>query len=381
MELIATVARLADLAKEKDVFFCGAGEGGRNLLKTVRDCYPEFKIKGFLDVFRAGVIDGLPIIPIGEYTHCPEENIIVIASQSWEEMAAILREKGIFKLYFMPPFWAHTYMFSKIDRRNAKGQIDAIVNMLSTDTDRMLFRYLLDARTHGLPLAELQQSESTDEVCLRFTGNSTIEDRFPDHTREQYLDFIYTGEIQTAIQAGVYDGRDILNLNQMAKKKVKAYGFEPSGDIYFLPQLRELEQQSVFIHEKTALWHEDTTLNFYPSMAGSFVSNTMIQSREALKIPATSLDVYCSSRRIGKVDFICCDIEGAEINFLRGARNTILRDRPQMAISIYHSKEQFIEVPLFLNGLLSDYTYRLGHYSDSTNETTLYAIPNELHEG
>ncbi len=379
MELLATVGRLVDLAKEKEVFFYEAGEGGRCLLQTVRDCYAQFTIKGFLDSFRGGVLDGLPVIPIGEYAHRPEENIIVIASQSWEEIAATLRAKDISEFYFMPPFFAHTYMFSKKDRHTVQGQIDTVMTMLATDADKALFRYLLDARTHGLSLAELQQNEFSGDVSLRFTGNTTIQDRFPEHTREQYLDFVNAGEIQTVVQAGVYDGKDILNLIKVAGEDFKAYGFEPSGDMYFLPQLRELEQQGVFVHEKRALWHEDTTLNFYPSVAGSFVSDTMIQSRKAIKIPATSLDAFCSNRGVGKIDFICCDIEGAEMNFLQGAQHTILKDRPQMAISIYHSREQFLEVPLFLNELLGEYTYRLGHYSDSTNETALYAIPNELH--
>ena len=72
------------------------------------------------------------------------------------------------------------------------------------------------------------------------------------------------------------------------------------------------------------------------------------------------------------------DIENAEQEALKGAEKTILRDRPQLAISIYHSDAQFFEIPIYLKEFLTDYEFRLGHYRDAVGETVLYAIPKEL---
>ena len=72
------------------------------------------------------------------------------------------------------------------------------------------------------------------------------------------------------------------------------------------------------------------------------------------------------------------DIEGAEMPALRGGLETIKQYRPQLAISIYHSASDFVDIPQFLNNTLKDYTFKLGHYSYSYFETVLYAIPNEL---
>ena len=63
---------------------------------------------------------------------------------------------------------------------------------------------------------------------------------------------------------------------------------------------------------------------------------------------------------------------------LKGAKETIEKYRPQLAISIYHSDSDFINIPLYLNKTLQDYTFKLGHYSRDNNETVLYAIPDEL---
>ena len=74
------------------------------------------------------------------------------------------------------------------------------------------------------------------------------------------------------------------------------------------------------------------------------------------------------------------DIEGSELKALKGGEKTILSDRPQMAISIYHSMNDFVSIPLYLNNILENYTFHIGHYSYNHCETVLYAIPDELTE-
>ena len=69
------------------------------------------------------------------------------------------------------------------------------------------------------------------------------------------------------------------------------------------------------------------------------------------------------------------DIEGAELSAIIGATETIKNHRPQMAISIYHCDNDFINIPKYLYENLDNYTYKLGHYSPDINETILYAIP------
>ena len=46
------------------------------------------------------------------------------------------------------------------------------------------------------------------------------------------------------------------------------------------------------------------------------------------------------------------DIEGAEMPALIGGINTIKKYRPQLAISIYHTNSDFINIPLYLKNNL-----------------------------
>jgi hypothetical protein len=51
--------------------------------------------------------------------------------------------------------------------------------------------------------------------------------------------------------------------------------------------------------------------------------------------PVVTLDGFCQSRGVGRVDFIRMDIEGAEQKALEGAAQVIDRDRPHVLIEIH----------------------------------------------
>ena len=74
------------------------------------------------------------------------------------------------------------------------------------------------------------------------------------------------------------------------------------------------------------------------------------------------------------------EIEGAEMSAVKGGIDYIKENRPQLAISIYHTNDDFINIPIYLKNNLQNYQYKLGHYSAGTAETVLYAIPDELAE-
>jgi len=51
----------------------------------------------------------------------------------------------------------------------------------------------------------------------------------------------------------------------------------------------------------------------------------------------TTVDRFVEERGLAQVDFIKCDIEGAEELAIRGAEKTIERFRPKWTISSYHT--------------------------------------------
>jgi hypothetical protein len=59
--------------------------------------------------------------------------------------------------------------------------------------------------------------------------------------------------------------------------------------------------------------------------------------------------------------FIKMDIEGSEMEALKGAASTIKNRKPCLAISVYHKPEGIVTIPAFLQNLVPEYKFYLRH--------------------
>jgi len=86
-----------------------------------------------------------------------------------------------------------------------------------------------------------------------------------------------------------------------------------------------------------------------------------------------TIDDFVISNNIEQVDFIKMDIEGAEPIALKGAIETIKKHRPKLAIAIYHSMEDFCNIPNWILDLDLGYEIYFGHYTIHRGETICFA--------
>lgn len=96
--------------------------------------------------------------------------------------------------------------------------------------------------------------------------------------------------------------------------------------------------------------------------------------KNVLKAKVVKLDDSLANE---KVSFIKMDIEGAEVNALRGAEHIIREQHPKMAICIYHKTSDFWEVPLLINSF-GKYKFYVRHHGEfNCWDTICYAVPIE----
>jgi hypothetical protein len=75
--------------------------------------------------------------------------------------------------------------------------------------------------------------------------------------------------------------------------------------------------------------------------------------------------------------FMKIDIEGAELEFLGGACETIAAHTPTIAIACYHSPSHIWKIPRFVLDLFPRYEVYLRHYTEGVTETVLtFVNPN-----
>ena len=94
-------------------------------------------------------------------------------------------------------------------------------------------------------------------------------------------------------------------------------------------------------------------------------------------VETATIDETLARLGLSRVDFIKMDIEGAELNALRGAEVAIRKHRPKLAISLYHNPEDFDVIPRYIAGLDLGYRFYLDHHTIYQNETVLFAVPSE----
>lgn len=73
-----------------------------------------------------------------------------------------------------------------------------------------------------------------------------------------------------------------------------------------------------------------------------------------------------------KVTLIKMDIEGSEYAALKGAARTIQTWKPKLAISIYHSGEDYYRLPLLVKEFVPEYKIAVRHHSKNTSDTDMY---------
>ncbi len=100
----------------------------------------------------------------------------------------------------------------------------------------------------------------------------------------------------------------------------------------------ELKAGKIRIVEK-GVWDKSGRLALHVSKTGDSHSVVVPQNGQRDEsIEVTTIDQLAASLKLPRVDFIKMDIEGAERNALRGARDVIRRFKPRLAISSYHLK-------------------------------------------
>lgn len=131
-----------------------------------------------------------------------------------------------------------------------------------------------------------------------------------------------------------------------------------------LPMDERARQNSRIIH--AGLSDRDSVMNF--SANGSDESHFAADG--GISVPLVSIDGTVGDRFVA---FIKLDVEGFELQALKGAENTIRRCRPRMAVCAYHKLEDLLELPKWILDLNMNYRLRLRMYSNEYLEIVLYA--------
>lgn len=183
----------------------------------------------------------------------------------------------------------------------------------------------------------------------------------------QYLDVFEPRSNEIYVDAGAFDGADTFAFCRWTDWKYKKiYTFEPIKSMCDVIQKRVKTENVLNVEVyNNAVWDKQEILMFTEAGASSSQNGG-----GRVEISAIDIDFVVKEE---KVSFIKMDVEGSELKALQGAKQTIIKNRPRLAICIYHKPEDIIEIPFYILSLVPDYKFYIRHYSSHMWETVLYA--------
>jgi len=115
----------------------------------------------------------------------------------------------------------------------------------------------------------------------------------------------------------------------------------------------EISRGAVIVCQK-AIWDKpEMTLKFYLNGNEDAADSLVWQGKqaEAVDIKTTTIDAIAADYHLDRIDFIKADIKGAAAALLRGAKDTLVRSQPRMAISTEEGFDHPAELAALLSGI------------------------------
>jgi FkbM family methyltransferase len=358
------------LSRGVPVALYGAGSVGRDSLRVLTQA--GVVVRYFLDrMARSGqTLAGIPVLRPDDAALSPSERsatpVIVTIFNAYVEMPPLheqLRRLGwksvtTFLEFYQPfarelcdRFWLTGLHFY----RPHAAALTATAGLWADDRSRQLFERILRFRATG----DYSVLPAPDSDCQYFPGDLPA---WPTPLR--------------FVDCGACDGDTVAQLVKLGLPVEALAAFEPD-DANFTKLAAALSSLPASVATVAAwpcgLSSETTQLRFDAGHgAGSAISPAGSQV-----IQCVALDQVLPTFQ---PNLIKMDIEGAEYDALLGARGTIHRHRPGVAVCLYHRPEHLWQIPLLLHGWDLGYRFYLRCHCYNGFELVLYAVPANCSE-
>jgi len=139
------------------------------------------------------------------------------------------------------------------------------------------------------------------------------------------------------VDAGAYVGDFALYAAQIIGKDGQIFAFEPDPENYkrLLNNIK-LNGLNNIIPINKGLWSKNMMLPLEINLISSTFFFSPDKKNSHTLVPVSSLDDELEERGIRKVDFIKMDVEGAEIEAVKGSEKTLKNNDVKLAIASYH---------------------------------------------
>lgn len=229
-----------------------------------------------------------------------------------------------------------------------------------------LYDRLEDYRSKFVLYSVLRNFYYFDFECLKKAKEQLYSQYFD-------LDILHNVSDEIFVDVGTYYGETILDF-------IKCFGEDSYKKIYgyeITPAVVEKAKKSLSNFHNIEILNkavgESTGKVFLKENSVSNSAN-QVEYDGKIEIDKISLDEDIQSN----ISMIKMDIEGGEIDAIKGCEKHIRNDCPKLMISAYHSNSDFVVIPKIIESIRNDYKFYFRYYGGNlyATELVLYCIKN-----
>jgi FkbM family methyltransferase len=353
----------------------GAGAEGLEFAKVLE--FGKIPPVCFCDKYKSGIEPhtGLTISApndlLGKYK---DEKIVISSSVYREEIERELLALGIVPERILPRRLLLLLLlllcsqgvatYEKYLKRSHYLMLFNALNAMVTDEGSELFRGC--EQTYDWLSDDKSKEVFIDYLKLCFVASPVK----PSPAYMQYFDPVMAlGSDETFVDCGAYTGDTAeIFMRNVESKYGHYFAFEPDANNYKKADAFLSDKPNTTLIPK-GLWSCETTLNF----KDGYTSSSGVSDEGESSVEVTSIDSYFADKQCVPT-IIKMDIEGSELEALKGAEQVIREHKPKLAICIYHKPEDLYEIPEIIKSYRDDYKFYIRLYTDTFAELVLYAI-------
>ena len=204
---------------------------------------------------------------------------------------------------------------------------------------------------------KIENSNPNGIAGYKFSGNYNLHPFIDLNLNDSDREYIKNKDI---IDAGAFTGDTSLPLSKITNRNV--YAFEPfEGSFKLLEKNIQDNDIKNIVPIKKSLGNinGERTLFLSGNNVQGITSDSNIREYDSeLKVEETTIDRFVEENNLN-VGFITVDVEGAEMDLLKGAINTIKTQKPILNISIYHKISDYFEIIPWIDNLNLGYEFKI----------------------
>ncbi len=316
---------------DKPILLYGMGDGADKILKVCDDegirISGVFASDGFV---RHQKFHDFTVISYAEAEEAYGEFIVLLsfASSLPDVMANVMAISKKQELYIPDVPVVGGNIFNSSFYSENRVQIDRVRSLLADERSREVFDSVIEYKLTG-EAAPLIASECDPG--------------------EVWRDVLSPDSYRRCVDVGAFTGDTAIEMYEHCRKVERIYAIEPDKKT-FKRLVANTEDIPEIEPHCAGAWSFDGELELYGD--GSRSSGFKGRKGKVSKVDAVKVDTLIDG---GSVDYIKYDVEGAEYEALLGSRESILREKPDLLVSLYHRSEDIFKLPLLVHEMLPEH--------------------------